>query len=232
MKAPKLLKNESFVSFRKRVAMWEKKTGKTYPRSKRISMHGSVEDRILDGGIQMTGITPKTDYSKDYNLDDEAKELSLDPSNNKRWRESEEGVKFSREQLAIQQNVEDAAKEEAYAKAVKGNKNLEESIGKNVDSLTNQVTAVKEGIPPDGKDEVKSNVDIGLKPSHYTGKASEDNASSSSPNTYKRMNPIERENRKRFGDEKIDALKIRHADWKKARKAGTLDQWRKKYGVN
>ena len=48
----------------------------------------------------------------------------------------------------------------------------------------------------------------------------------------KAIRRIERENRKRFGDEKIDALKIRHADWKKARKAGTLDKWRKKYGVS
>ena len=43
---------------------------------------------------------------------------------------------------------------------------------------------------------------------------------------------IERENVKRFGKDVVDKLKIRHADWKKARKAGTLDQWRKKYGVS
>tara|TARA_R100001463_G_scaffold25808_1_gene60928 strand:+ start:273 stop:1022 length:750 start_codon:yes stop_codon:yes gene_type:complete len=53
-----------------------------------------------------------------------------------------------------------------------------------------------------------------------------------SESTSKKMGAIERENRKRFGDKKIDDLKIRHADWKKARKAGTLDQWRKKYGVS
>ena len=54
----------------------------------------------------------------------------------------------------------------------------------------------------------------------------------SSKSTSKKMGAIERKNRKIFGDKKIDALKIRHADWKKARKAGTLAQWRKKYGVN
>ena len=54
----------------------------------------------------------------------------------------------------------------------------------------------------------------------------------SSKSTSKKMGAIERKNRKIFGDKKIDALKIRHADWKKARKAGTLAQWRKKYGVS
>ena len=70
----------------------------------------------------------------------------------------------------------------------------------------------------------------GNKPPDKGGKGgvSESKASGTS----KKMGAIERENRKRFGDEKIDALKIRHSDWKKARKAGTLDQWRKKYGVN
>ena len=221
MKAPKLLKNESSTSFKARVAAWEKRTGKKYPRT----FSGKTnEERVLGGAIQNRGLNILRDYSKDYNLDDEAKELSLDPSNNKRWRESEEGVKFSREQLAIQQNVEDAAKEEAYAKAVKGNKNLEESIGKNVNSLTKQVTEAKAGIPSDGKDEGTS-YEHPLSDHDY-------NPESTKRNRPPKMNPIERENRKRFGDEKIDALKIRHADWKKARKAGTLDKWRKKYRVS
>tara|TARA_R100000742_G_C4244288_1_gene63434 strand:- start:43 stop:735 length:693 start_codon:yes stop_codon:yes gene_type:complete len=42
---------------------------------------------------------------------------------------------------------------------------------------------------------------------------------------------IEKENVKRFGEDVVDKLKIKHADWKKARKSGTLDKWRKKYGV-
>ena len=120
MEAPKLLKNESFASFRKRAAMWEKRTGKKYPRSKRISMRGSVEDRILDGGIQMSGLTSKIDYSKDYNLDDEAKELALDPAYNKKWRESEEGKKFARQELAIQEAIDQDKKEDFALKASKG----------------------------------------------------------------------------------------------------------------
>ena len=109
----------------------------------------------------------------------------------------------------------------------------EASTRKERDSLTDQVTEAKEGIPregkeevipPDGKDEGTSYESTLIDPGY--------NSESTKRNRPPKMNPIERENRKRFGDEKIDALKIRHADWKKARKAGTLDQWRKKYGVN
>jgi hypothetical protein len=65
-----------------------------------------------------------------------------------------------------------------------------------------------------------------------TGIPSDKDDAKSSKSTSKKMGAIERENRKRFGDKKIDDLKIRHSDWKKARKAGTLDKWRKKYGVS
>ena len=40
---------------------------------------------------------------------------------------------------------------------------------------------------------------------------------------------IESSNRKIHGDKKIDALKIKHSAWKKARKEGTMDEWNKKY---
>ena len=42
-------------------------------------------------------------------------------------------------------------------------------------------------------------------------------------------NTIESSNRKIHGDKKIDALKIKHSEWKKARKEGTMDDWNKKY---
>ena len=32
-----------------------------------------------------------------------------------------------------------------------------------------------------------------------------------------------------FGKKKVDALKIKHSEWKKARKEGTMDEWNKKY---
>ena len=40
---------------------------------------------------------------------------------------------------------------------------------------------------------------------------------------------IEQRNRETFGDKHIDALKIKTAAWKKARKEGTLKEWEKKY---
>jgi len=43
------------------------------------------------------------------------------------------------------------------------------------------------------------------------------------------MHALERQNRKIHGDKAVDALKIKHKAWKAARKAGTLDEWKKKY---
>ena len=51
----------------------------------------------------------------------------------------------------------------------------------------------------------------------------------SSSSSGKKMGSIEKKNRKIHGDTAINKLKIKHADWKKARKAGTLDEWKKKY---
>ena len=118
MKAPRLLKNESAASFRTRVEMWEKRTGKKYPKSG----WGTREERALSNRIKLGnfGQSNQLDYSKDYNLDDEAKELSLDPSNNKRWRESEEGEKFARQELAIQEAIDQDKKEDFALKASKG----------------------------------------------------------------------------------------------------------------
>ena len=42
-------------------------------------------------------------------------------------------------------------------------------------------------------------------------------------------NTTEAKNRKIHGDKKIDALKIKHSEWKKARKEGTMADWNKKY---
>lgn len=109
MKAPKLLKNESISSFRTRVSAWEKRTGKKYPKSGL----GTREERALSNRVLLGTFGKSIDYSKDYNLDDEAKELSLDPSNSKKWRESKEGKAFAKQELMIQQNIDDAVKEQS-----------------------------------------------------------------------------------------------------------------------
>ena len=118
MKAPKLLQNESAKSFRKRVAAWEKKTGQKYPQS----FTGQTdEERILSGAIQMgSAFESKKDYSKDYDLDQIAKEESLSPKYYQSYRDSKEGKQFSKEQEEIQSNIDQDLKEQAYARAASG----------------------------------------------------------------------------------------------------------------
>ncbi len=226
MEAPKLLKNESFVSFRKRVAMWEKKTGKTYPRSKRISMRGSVEDRILDGAIQMTGITPKIDYSKDYNLDDEAKEYSLAGGYSK-YKDSKEGKEFIRQELAIQEAITQEKKEDFALQASKGI-DYDAIDTSQVDNAQNVLNELK------GKN--KKEISISTKKTKNEVYEDEHPLSDPdyNPESTKKNRPIkrgaiEKENVKRFGKDVVDELKNKHAEWKEARKSGTLDKWREKW---
>jgi len=117
MKAPKLLKNESAASFRTRVAMWEKRTGKKYPKSG----WGTPEERALSNRIKLGdfGQSNQLDYSKDYDLDDIAKEEVLAGSYTK-YKDTEEGKKFARQELAIQEAVEQDKKEDFAYKASKG----------------------------------------------------------------------------------------------------------------
>ena len=112
MKAPKLLQNESAKSFKQRVAAWEKKTGQKYPRS----FTGQTdEERILSGAIQMgSAFESKIDYSKDYDLDQIAKEESLSPKYYQSYRDSKEGKQFSKEQEEIQSNIDQDLKEKTY----------------------------------------------------------------------------------------------------------------------
>ena len=124
MKAPKLLKNESATSFKRRVKAWEQRTGQKYPRSR---FGKSDEERILDGAITTTSrLDQKKDYSKDYDLDQIAKEESLSPSYYQEYSESEAGKQFLAEQEEIQGNVEQDLKEQAYARAASGEINYDE----------------------------------------------------------------------------------------------------------
>ena len=124
MKAPKLLKNESATSFKRRVKAWEQRTGQKYPRSR---FGKSDEERILDGAITTTSrLDPKTDYSKDYDLDQVAKEEALSPGYYQEYSESEEGKRFLAEQEELQGNIDQGLKEQAYARAASGKINYDE----------------------------------------------------------------------------------------------------------
>tara|TARA_B100000902_G_scaffold3692_1_gene4746 strand:+ start:20297 stop:20860 length:564 start_codon:yes stop_codon:yes gene_type:complete len=74
------------------------------------------------------------------------------------------------------------------------------------------------------KEEAKKNPEK-KKDSSSTSSSSKKSSSSNR----KKMGAIERKNREIHGGEAVDKLKIKHADWKKARKAGTLDKWKEKY---
>ena len=46
----------------------------------------------------------------------------------------------------------------------------------------------------------------------------------------KKMHSIEKKNREIHGNKAVDRLKTKHKEWKKARKEGKLDEWKKKWG--
>tara|TARA_R100001594_G_scaffold110440_1_gene145179 strand:- start:1308 stop:2288 length:981 start_codon:yes stop_codon:yes gene_type:complete len=110
MKAPKLLENESATSFKRRVKAWEQRTGQKYPRSR---FGKSDEERILDGAITTTSrLDQKKDYSKDYDLDQVAKEEALSPSYYQEYIQSKEGKEFSESEAAIQEGIETDRRED------------------------------------------------------------------------------------------------------------------------
>ena len=50
-----------------------------------------------------------------------------------------------------------------------------------------------------------------------------------SNNSRMKMHAIERKNREIHGDKAVNRLKTKHKEWKKARKEGKLDEWKKKW---
>jgi len=120
-----------------------------------------------------------------------------------------------------------------------GNKNLKRNLGRNQSNeRTKRVTR-------NGKVYTVTSTDGGktwTNPQPYTGKAgwfsqvknplggsAKKSEKSSKKTTGTGKKSIESSNRKIHGDKKIDALKIKHSEWKKARKEGTMDEWNKKY---
>ena len=81
-----------------------------------------------------------------------------------------------------------------------------------------------------GKDETYTRVTSSNKNKQSNQHKKTDSSSkNSSSSSGKKMGAIEKKNRKIHGDKAINKLKIKHADWKKARKEGTLDKWKEKY---
>ena len=155
MKAPKLLQNESAKSFKQRVAAWEKKTGQKYPQS----FTGQTdEERILSGAIQMgSAFESKQDYSKDYDLDQIAKEESLSPKYYQSYRESKEGKQFSKEQEEIQSNIDQDLKEQAYARAASGEIDYSDVVLPDEGGSEDDTAVIEQA--PTGDDGVQANAE-------------------------------------------------------------------------
>ena len=215
MKAPKLLKNESTASFRTRVAMWEKRTGKKYPKSG----WGTREERALSNRIKLGdfGQSNQLDYSKDYNLDDQAKEESL-AGGYVKYRDSKEGKEFARQQLAIQEAEDQDKKEDFAYKASKG-LNIDTSQVDNAVDVLNKLKGEnkqKLSIPQESVKEVQkveetvtSKVSATKEP--WTGEVGK--------RTLTNPTSIQKKLRKAgFKDEQLVKLMIKHRDWKAARR--------------
>ena len=237
-KAPTLLKGETGDSFRNRVQAWEGATGKEFPKT----FSGKTdEERVLSGESMLSGLNITKDYSYEYRdeITDYQRTLKKDSTSNPY--SEVDTTPLNQQELQINKAAEKFHRD--------NEKRMEEANRKERQEISDDYKASYDpwdakNFMPVGTTDAQFTKNGGYKTSlnipqpvpsdaqDLKGLNTNSGSNTSSSNTYKRMNPIERENRKRFGDEKIDALKIRHADWKKARKAGTLDQWRKKYGVN
>ena len=106
------------------------------------------------------------------------------------------------------------------------NKNWGETHKENIEKL-------KSGSKSAYKSTVDTLKSLGKKKTSDSNSSTESSSSSSSPNNEKlkstKMHSIERKNREIHGGAAVDRLKQKHKEWKKARKEGKLDEWRKKW---
>ena len=84
----------------------------------------------------------------------------------------------------------------------------------------------KKDAPTENKDKVKTT------PSNTSEPKTEKEEGSVNKEKLKstKMHSIEKKNREIHGNKAVDRLKQKHKEWKKARKEGKLDEWKKKWG--
>jgi len=208
MKPPKLRPNESAKSFRARVKKWEKATGKKYPRS---FSEQSNEERILKGDFRL-GIEKRKDYSSNY--DDEIKES-----------QTQKAIRTQRKKST--QDVKEESKEASL-----------ESLGKTDFSkvkLPTQKTKLqikdspKKPSPTWGVDNKKKTTEQANKTSKTKNEDKAEPLKIKKKKKYTARDRMREKNEERFGKEAVNKLKIKHSEWKKARKEGKLKEWEKKY---
>jgi len=77
-------------------------------------------------------------------------------------------------------------------------------------------------------EQLKVNKDEGFN-AHVRGQQKKEESPNKKKLKSTKMHSIERKNREIHGDKAVDRLKQKHKEWKKARKEGKLDEWKKKW---
>ena len=80
----------------------------------------------------------------------------------------------------------------------------------------------------EGNATIKGKDGVGRRINPDYGKKSNITSSKKKGSSGKKMHAIEKRNREIHGDDRIDAVKKYHEGWKKARKEGRLEEWKKK----
>ena len=212
MKLPKLKPNETSSSFKARVKAWERATGKKYP-TRKIGVK-SDEQRVLEGAVRLKGLDKKKDYSSEY--EDEAKEFETQRTLKTQKKKTRQDVKDENKEASLE-NLGKTDFSKVKLPAQKTKLQIKDSPRKpspewGVKPIGKADDSNKTSAKPIGKTDEKG------KPNNLTIKKKK-----------KKMHSIEKKNREIHGDKAINKLKIRHADWKKARKEGKLKEWEKKY---
>lgn len=213
MKPPKLKPNETGASFRARVKKWEKSTGKKYPRT----FAGKTnEERVLAGSPINSGLNKKVNYNnKDY--DDQLKEYETNKTRKTQSKKTRQDFADEKKESTLE-NLGKTDFSKVKLPAQKTKLQIKDSPRK---------SSPEWGVKPIGKanktNKTKAD-EIGK-----TDEKSKVNNLTIKKKKKKKMHSIEKKNREIHGDTAINKLKIRHADWKKARKEGKLKEWEKKY---
>tara|TARA_R100000234_G_scaffold48436_1_gene28967 strand:- start:3113 stop:3766 length:654 start_codon:yes stop_codon:yes gene_type:complete len=214
MKVPKLKPNESAQSFKARVKAWERATGKKYPRRK-IGVK-SDEQRVLEGEPRLKGLTKKKDYSANY--EDTAKEFATQRLLKTQKKKTEADLADEKKEAQLETLGKTDFSKVKLPPIEKKKDNNEKVKIKKAEPIGKADKTNKKPAEPIGKTNEKSKVkDLTIEKKPKKKKK------------YTARDRMREKNEERFGKEAVNRLKIRHSEWKKARREGKLKEWEKKY---
>jgi len=109
--------------------------------------------------------------------------------------------------------------------------NLKEGIWQTWDSESDKTTTHKGFPKKDRSNQLKVKDNKTKSVDSKSSESKENNKGSANKEKLKstKMHSIERKNREIHGGAAVDRLKQKHKEWKKARKEGKLDEWKKKW---